>query len=114
MSARPLPASSTLAKRALQAIALTVAFYLFAIALAGLLLFIPYAQSKHPEELGPMLILWVAAGAILWSIVPRPGRFEAPVRFSRRGPIRSSSRSSTAWPAPQASHDRRRSISFQR
>jgi heat shock protein HtpX len=73
------PPSTSLAKRALTAVALSVGFYLLAGTIAGVLLYIPYVEAKSADGRQPqLLILWLAAGAIIWSIIPRADRFEAP------------------------------------
>jgi Zn-dependent protease with chaperone function len=70
---------SSLAARAFKAIALTVFFYLLAVAIAALLVYIPLAEVTYTGGREPgLLILWVGAAAILWSIAPRRDRFEAP------------------------------------
>jgi heat shock protein HtpX len=72
-------ASASLAHRARKAIALTIGFYVLALSIAGLLLWIPWAEARYSDSHQPqLLILWLAAGAILWSILPRRERFEAP------------------------------------
>ena len=74
---RPTP---SVAHRAALAVALLVGFYLLAIAVAVALLFVPYLEyrlvGRIEGRLGAFAIL--GAGAILWAILPRPDRFEAP------------------------------------
>jgi Zn-dependent protease with chaperone function len=72
--------AATLTMRALAAILLSVAFYALALCMAGVLIYIPVfeARSSGGRQEPSLLILWLAAGAILWSILPRPERFEAP------------------------------------
>lgn len=71
---------SSLAGRALVALALMIGFYLLAIAVAALLLYIPYAEIVYAETIHIKLLLGCIIGAlvILWSIVPRFDKFEAP------------------------------------
>lgn len=71
---------SSLALRAVIAVGLLVGFYLLAMAIAGILLYIPYAEWSFGNRLHIKLALACIAGAavILWSIVPRPDRFEMP------------------------------------
>jgi len=72
--------SPSLAKRALLAVALMVGFYLLALGLVGLLIFIPYAEWTYGGRLHVQLGAGcvVLAGMILWLIVPRVDRFAAP------------------------------------
>jgi len=74
------PSATTLTTRALQAILLSVAFYVMALCIAGILLYIPVAEARASGsgEQPSLLILWLGAGAILWSILPRPERFVVP------------------------------------
>lgn len=76
MHAKP----SSLMGRALLALLLTIGFYALALGIAALLLLIVYAQFSlaHRVNLRLTLICLVTAGVILWSILPRPDRFEAP------------------------------------
>jgi heat shock protein HtpX len=72
-------AAGALSSRAFTAIALTIGFYALAFTIVSVLLYIPYAEAKYAHEEQPqLLVLWLAAAAILWSIVPRPDRFEVP------------------------------------
>lgn len=70
----------SLAARALVALALMVGFYALAIIIAGVLLYLPYAEVVYAHRLHPKLaiVCIVGAGVILWSIVPRPDRFLPP------------------------------------
>jgi hypothetical protein len=70
----------SLAGRAFAAIALMIGFYALALGLAGLLLYLPYAEMQHLGRVHGKLAIFavVGAGLILWSIVPRLDRFEAP------------------------------------
>jgi heat shock protein HtpX len=69
---------TALTTRALQAILLSVAFYAMALCIAGALICIPVLEARASGDHAPpsLLVLWLAAGAILWSILPRPVRFE--------------------------------------
>lgn len=72
--------AQSLKRRALVAVALTLGFYLLALVLSGILLYIPYAEWVYAGRLHIKLALGcvVAAGLILWSILPRWDRFTAP------------------------------------
>jgi hypothetical protein len=70
-SAPPPESSAWLNRRAVEAIVLSVTFYVLALGLAGLLFWIPVLLAEggpgaHPAE-PSLLILWLAAGAIVWS-----------------------------------------------
>jgi Zn-dependent protease with chaperone function len=69
-----------LAARAVLAIALMVAFYVLAVAVAGGLLWIAYYEVTSARRVAARLVLFcvVGAGSILWAILPRRDRFEAP------------------------------------
>ena len=71
---------SSLAGRALLAVLLTIGFYGLALIIAAALLFIVYADIRWTSRVHIQLIIGsiLAAGAILWSIVPRIDRFEPP------------------------------------
>ncbi len=73
------PAPS-LAGRALLAVVLMVGFYLLAICIAAGLLYIPYAEMVYANRLHPKiaLVCVFAALAILWSVLPRFDKFNAP------------------------------------
>ncbi len=75
MDARP-----SLAGRALLAVALMIGFYLLALGISFVLLWLPYAELRWAHRLDLRLALFclVGAGVILWSILPRPDRFEPP------------------------------------
>jgi Zn-dependent protease with chaperone function len=68
------------AGRALTAVALMIGFYLLAIGMAAALLWVVYAEVVlfHRIHLQLTLACVVGAAVILWSVVPRPDRFEAP------------------------------------
>jgi len=72
--------SGWLARRAVLALALMVGFYVLGIAIAAGLLWIPYAEATYANRIDPRIALAcvVAAGTILWALVPRPDKFEAP------------------------------------
>lgn len=72
--------TSSLMARALVAIALMIGFYVLAIGIAVSLLWIPYAELMYGERLHVKILIMCVAGAviILWSILPRIDRFEAP------------------------------------
>lgn len=72
--------SQSLARRAMLAVALTAGFYLLALAIAGTLLFIPYAEWTYGGRLHIKIALFciIGAGVILWSIMPRIDRFTPP------------------------------------
>lgn len=73
-------ASTSLARRAFLALLLTVGFYGLAIALIGVLLFIPYAEIRYADRIHLRLALFcvIGAGTIAWSILPRRNQVEAP------------------------------------
>jgi Zn-dependent protease with chaperone function len=68
------------AARAALAVALMVGFYGLALAVAGGLAWIPYAELRYADRLHPKLAFFCLAGSfiILRSIVPRRDRFEPP------------------------------------
>ena len=70
----------SLAQRAVVALALMVSFYLLALGIAGGLLWAAYADATYSERVHGRLILFCAlgAGSVLWAIMPRLDRFEAP------------------------------------
>jgi heat shock protein HtpX len=71
---------NSLKRRAVLAVLLMFGFYALAFALAGALFFFVYAEVMwaHQLYLRPTILCVVAALAILWSIVPRRDKFEAP------------------------------------
>jgi heat shock protein HtpX len=75
-----MPASPSLAGRAILAVMLMLGFYVLALAMAGGLIYIPYAQWMYAERLHPKLAIFciLGAGIILWSILPRRDRFMPP------------------------------------
>ena len=79
--ATPQPnAAPTLAGRAVLALLLFVGFYVLALGIAAGLLYIPYAEVTYAHRVTARLDLFciIAAGIIVWSILPRPDRFRPP------------------------------------
>ena len=76
----------TLAQRAIVALALMLSFYLLALAIAGGLLWAAYADATYSERVHGRLILFcvIGGGSVLWAILPRPDRFEAPGPLVRK------------------------------
>lgn len=74
------PRSSSVGLRAVLALGLMIGFYALALGLAGTLLWVPYAVFTYAHRVPGKLALGCLAGTaiILWSIVPRRDRFEAP------------------------------------
>jgi len=72
--------SQSLARRAVFAVLLTIGFYLLALGMIALLLFIPYAEWTYGRRIHAKLALFciIGAGIIAWSILPRIDRFIAP------------------------------------
>jgi len=72
--------TQSLATRALLAIVLMVGFYVLALGIAGVLIWIPYAEYAYLGRVHIRITLGClgAAGAILWSLIPRADRFTAP------------------------------------
>src|ERR1041384_5668204 len=68
------------AGRVVLAVVLMIGFYVLAVAIAALLLWIPYAEMEYAHRLHIKLALGcvVSAVVILWSILPRLDKFEAP------------------------------------
>jgi heat shock protein HtpX len=77
---KPESRRKSLATRALVAVALMVGFYVLAIAIVALLLFIPYAQLVNTGNFNVYIatICMTGAGMILWSILPRIDYFKHP------------------------------------
>ena len=75
-----MPSSPSLAGRAALAVGLMLGFYILATAIAGVLIYIPYAEWTYAGRLHFKLALFciLGAGTILWSILPRPDRFVPP------------------------------------
>ncbi len=72
--------SRSIAGRALLAAALLIGFYLLALAIAFGLLYLPYAEVVYGHRLHLKLavVCVLSALAILWSVLPRPDKFEPP------------------------------------
>jgi heat shock protein HtpX len=72
--------SRSLRARAVLALLLMVGFYAFSLAIAGGLLWIPYASYMYLDRVDGRLALFciIGAGTILWALVPRIDRFEPP------------------------------------
>lgn len=72
--------SPSVARRALLAVGLMIGFYVFAIAIAAVLVLLPYLEyrvvGRIEGRLGAFALF--GAGAILWAIVPRWDRFDDP------------------------------------
>lgn len=70
----------SLTGRAILALLLLVGFYILAIGLALVLLYIPYAEWVYANRVHPKIALFCIGGAgiILWSIFPRIDRFTPP------------------------------------
>ena len=79
----------SLALRAALAVLLFVGFYLFSIALAAGLLYLPYAQWEYMHTVTFQLVVFTVVGAmvIVYSLLPRYDAFQAP------GPALSAERS---------------------
>jgi heat shock protein HtpX len=75
-----MSASPSLAGRAVLAVVLMIGFYLLAVAIACGLIYIPYAEMAFAHRLHIKLALFCVLGAlaILWSVLPRLDKFEAP------------------------------------
>jgi hypothetical protein len=79
--ANPTPgSSSSLLLRAVLALVLMVGFYALALGFAFGLLYIPYAEVVHAHRLHFKLAAGcvIGGGVILWAVMPRIDRFEAP------------------------------------
>src|SRR5262249_41537284 len=69
----------SLTTRALTAVLLMVGFYLFALGIAAGLVWIAYADWAYRNSIDRLEIAClIAAGIVLWSLLPRIDRFEAP------------------------------------
>jgi heat shock protein HtpX len=75
-----MPAAPSLAGRAVLAVGLMLGFYILALGLAGVLIYLPYAEWTYAGRLHVKLAFFcvLGAGTILWSILPRPDRFIPP------------------------------------
>ena len=74
------PRSPSVGLRAVLALGLMIGFYALALGLAGTLIWVPYAVFTYAHRIPGKLALGCLAGAaiILWSVMPRRDRFEAP------------------------------------
>ena len=75
------PASTGwLAARVAAALGLMISFYALALGIAAGLLYLAYLDIFVAERVHGKVVLFclVGAGSVLWAIVPRPDRFEAP------------------------------------
>jgi Zn-dependent protease with chaperone function len=72
--------SPSVAGRALLAIGLLIGFYIFALAIAGALAWVSYADYTYATRPHWKIVAGCAflSGAILWSLIPRMDRFEPP------------------------------------
>lgn len=70
----------SLAARSVAAVSLMVGFYALALGIVAVLLFLPYAEWTYAGRLHVQLAFAcvLGAGAIAWSILPRPDAFAAP------------------------------------
>jgi heat shock protein HtpX len=75
-----LDRTQSLTRRAVVAVVLTVGFYVLALVITSLLLFIPYAEVVYAGRIQLKITLFclVGAGLILWSVLPRRDRFTPP------------------------------------
>jgi len=73
-------AARSLAARAMLAVVLMIGFYVLALAIAGALLFLPYAEMRWGHRIHLQLALFSIAGAgiVLWSALPKRDPFRAP------------------------------------
>jgi len=72
--------TTSVAARAALSVGLMIGFYLLAVTIAGVLLYLPYAELvyAHRLHLKLALLCLVGAATILWSILPRLDRFAPP------------------------------------
>src|SRR4026208_621813 len=70
----------SLRTRAVLALLLMVGFYVFALAIAAALLSVPYFEVMYLDRINGRLTLFCVIGGltILWAIIPRIDKFEAP------------------------------------
>src|SRR5689334_5857236 len=75
-----MPSSRSLQHRAVLALLLMVGFYVFAIAIAVALLFVPYAEMVYLERVNAQITIFCVVGGftILWAILPRIDKFTPP------------------------------------
>src|SRR5919202_88092 len=69
-----------LVQRVVLAVALMIGFYVFALAIAAVLLWVPFATLEYSVRVPIKLAMMSGAAGltILWALVPRPDRFEPP------------------------------------
>ena len=81
-----MTSSPSLAGRALLAVVLMIGFYILAVVIAAGLVYIPYAEMVYAHRIHVKLALICVIGAlaILWSVLPRFDKFEAPGPHLRR------------------------------
>jgi heat shock protein HtpX len=72
--------SPSLAGRAAMALVLMVGFYVLALGIAGLLIWVPFAEVEYAHRIHIKLtiICLLGAGIILWSVLPRRDSFQPP------------------------------------
>jgi heat shock protein HtpX len=75
-----MESSRSLRRRALMAVLLMVGFYGLALTIAGAMLWVPWAQYQYNDRVNGRILLGalIGAGTILWALVPRIDKFEAP------------------------------------
>jgi Zn-dependent protease with chaperone function len=75
-----MDSARSLRTRAVMALGLMAGFYILALAVAGALLWVPYAEVMYLDRVNGRLTLFCVAGGltILWSIVPRVDKFAPP------------------------------------
>src|SRR5688572_31096873 len=73
-------ATGWLAARVAAALGLMISFYALAIGIGAGLMYLAWLDATTGERIHPkVIIVCVAAGAsVLWAIIPRPDKFEAP------------------------------------
>src|SRR5262245_38944853 len=76
----PPMAARSLAARATLAVVLMIGFYLLALAVAAVLVFLPYAEMRWGHRIHFQLAFFCIAGAgiVLWSAIPKRDKFTAP------------------------------------
>ena len=73
-------AARSLAARATLAVVLMIGFYLLALVVAAVLVFLPYAEARWAHRIHFQLAFFclVGAGIVLWSAIPKRDKFTAP------------------------------------